>query len=106
MRRPAAGLSICLAFALFSSLALAQTTRTSAKVEKTFLIPAADGYGVGDCLSEGGSACGQVVADAWCESQGFASAGSFGIASPEDHTGSIEPAVKPTEAPIKITCQD
>ncbi|MBX9932184.1 MAG: hypothetical protein K2Y56_11695 [Methylobacterium sp.] len=106
MRRPAAGLSACLVLALFSSLALAQTAKAPAKVEKTFLIPAADGYGVGDCLSEGGSACGKVVADAWCESQGFASVNSFGIASPEDHTGSIETPAKPVEAPIRITCQD
>ena len=111
MRRPAAEIGALLALALISSTAFAggdgeSPPKTVPQVEKTFLIPAGEGYGVGDCLSEGGSACGQVVADAWCESQGFASAGSFGIASPEDHTGSIEPAVKPTEAPIKITCQD
>lgn len=106
MRRPAVGLSACLALGLFSTLALAQGAQSPGKVEKTFLIPAAEGYGVGDCLSAGSGECGQVVADAWCESQGFASAGSFGIAAPEDMTGSIAAPAKPADAPVKITCQD
>ncbi|KQT80740.1 hypothetical protein [Methylobacterium sp. Leaf466] len=108
MRRPAVCLSACLALGLFSTLAFAQQAPAKAtKVEKTFLIPAAEGYGVGDCLSSGSGGCGQVVADAWCESQGFASAGAFGIAAPEDYTGAIEAPVKPAEPPpIKISCQD
>lgn len=106
MRRSAAGLCACLALGLFSTLAFAQASEKPGKVEKTFLIPAGEGYGVGDCLSDGSSECGQVVANAWCESQGFASAGSFGVASPEDHTGAIETAAKPAAAPIRITCQD
>lgn len=105
MRRPAVVLSACLALGLFSTLAVAQGPHASGKVEKIFLIPAAEGYGVGDCLSSGGE-CGQVVADAWCESQGFASAGSFGIAAPEDYTGAIEAPAKAADAPVRITCQD
>lgn len=105
MRRPAVVFSACLTLGLFSTLAVAQGPQSSSKVEKTFLIPAAEGYGVGDCLSSGGE-CGQVVADAWCESQGFASAGSFGIAAPEEYTGAIEAQPKPMDAPVRITCQD
>lgn len=116
MRRSAAGLSALVAAALLSSLALhgasaggdgqSPTSRTS-PVEKTFLIPSSDGYGVGDCLSTPGSECGQVVANAWCESQGYASAGAYGIAAAEEYTGTVDlPVSKPAERPIRITCQD
>jgi hypothetical protein len=80
----------------------------SNSVEKTFLIPSSDGYGVADCLTSPGSECGQVVANAWCESQGFAVAGSYGIAAADEYTGAIDkPAiVKPADRPIRITCKD
>jgi len=115
MRRKAAG---SLAIAALTALGLAgqalagsdgETPRMAAnQVEKTFLIPSSDGYGVADCLTSPGSECGQVVANAWCESQGFASAGSYGTAAADEYTGAIEqPAVtKPADRPIRITCQD
>jgi hypothetical protein len=43
----------------------------------TFLIAATAGYGVEDCLGEGGE-CGRVVADAWCEAHGRGAALNFG----------------------------
>jgi hypothetical protein len=52
----------------------------------TFVIPANDGYGLGECLT-GGKPCGRIVADAWCEAQGRGSARAFGRA--EDITASI-----------------
>ena len=81
------------------------TSRAAAgSATKTFIIPASDGYGVADCLASG-TECGQVVASAWCEAQGFAQAASFGLAAPEDVTGSVELAsTAPTERPIAITC--
>lgn len=115
MRRKAAG---SLAIAALMALGLAgqalagsdgETPRVAANhVEKTFLIPSSDGYGVADCLTSPGSECGQVVANAWCEAQGFASAGSYGTAAADEYTGAIEqPAVtKPADRPIRITCQD
>ncbi|GJE18113.1 hypothetical protein [Methylobacterium marchantiae] len=113
MRRSAAGLGALCAFALISSAALAvgdgeSPARAPGQVEKTFLIPAAEGYGVGECLAAGSGSCGQVVADAWCEAQGFAVAGSFGIAAADEYTGAIEqvPAAKTVEPPIRITCKD
>ena len=78
----------------------------STHVEKTFLIPAADGYGTGECLTGGKSECGQVVANAWCESQGFATAASYGVADRDEYTGAIETTVVQTERPVRITCQD
>ena len=113
MRRSALGF---LALAV-SGLSIAQVAVAGAEgstpakaltsVEKTFLIPSSDGYGVGDCLTTPGSECGQVVANAWCEAQGYAMAGSYGIAAIDEYTGAIEhPVATPTERPIRITCQD
>ncbi|WP_245516485.1 hypothetical protein [Methylobacterium segetis] len=111
MRRTAAGLSAFLGVLLLT--AAVQPTRAGtevapAAIERTFLIPSSEGYGVGDCLTGGQSECGQVVANAWCESQGFASAASYGIAAQEDYTGAIDtvPSPKRDERPIRITCQD
>ena len=46
----------------------------------SFVVAANDGYGVEDCLGEGGE-CGRVVADAWCEAHGHGGALSFGRAA-------------------------
>ncbi|MET7245695.1 hypothetical protein ABZT49_20290 [Methylobacterium sp. EM32] len=105
MRRTLAVLSALgvLVSAAVPALAASQTPG----VEKTFLIPSSDGYGVAECLTTGGE-CGQVVADAWCESQGYAKSASFGIAAQDEYTGAIEaaPAVKTSDRPIRITCRD
>ena len=113
MRRAAAEIGALLALALSAHTALAAADGESpgkapASMEKTFLIPSSEGYGVGDCLTNGDSSCGQVVANAWCEAQGFASAGSFGVAAQDEYTGAIPapPVVKSSERPIRITCQD
>ncbi len=76
--------------------------------EAVFLIPANDGYGVAECLVAGGE-CGQIVADAWCETQGYARAASFGPAEPEDVTGSTGSirtvsTAMPDEPPVAVTC--
>ena len=72
--------------------------------DTTFLVPANDGYGVGNCLSVGGE-CGQLVADAWCEAHGFARAASFGPTFAEDVTGAVEPVSNGSrERPIAISC--
>jgi hypothetical protein len=81
--------------------------RASGK-DATFMIPAADGYGVADCLTAGGSECGRIVADAYCEAQGFAKSARFGRAAAEDLTGSVPgQAGRPEgERPILITCSN
>ncbi|MDP4022600.1 hypothetical protein Q8W71_08205 [Methylobacterium sp. NEAU 140] len=119
MRRPVAGpfaLAAALAAACLAQQALAggdgetpaRTAPAAPHVEKTFLIPSSDGYGVGECLTTPGSECGQTVANAWCEAQGYAAAGSYGVAAADEYTGAIDrPAVtKPADRPIRITCQD
>ena len=83
--------------------AAAQWGQAQAAGGHAFIISAAVGYGVEDCLGEGGD-CGRVVADAWCEAHGHGAAISFGRA--EDVTGAIAVAQNspPTEAPYVITC--
>ncbi|ACB83380.1 hypothetical protein PUR23_14015 [Methylorubrum populi] len=109
MRRSAAVLlALALATAAFPAQAGSEPAAARKPVEKTFLIPAEDGYGVGECLSGGPSECGQVVANAWCESQGFASASNYGVAAQDEYTGAIDGAapVKSAPRPLRITCQD
>lgn len=116
MRRSAAGLGAFAAAALLVSVAHGAMAagdgetpagRAAPHVEKTFLIPSSDGYGVGECLTSPGSECGQVVANAWCEAQGYATANAYGIAAAEEYTGAVDlPVTKPADRPIRITCQD
>lgn len=115
MRRTAAGSFViaailataCLAQGAFAGSDGETPAKAPAHVEKTFLIPSSDGYGVGDCLSTPGSECGQVVANAWCEAQGYAAANSYGVAAADEYTGAIsQPVPAPSERPIRITCQD
>ncbi|MET0605150.1 MAG: hypothetical protein ABWZ80_01730 [Beijerinckiaceae bacterium] len=75
---------------------------------RTFIMPDDDGYGVADCLAAGPkSGCGRIVADAWCESKGFAKARTFGREDGRDITGSISSAnIASAPAPITITCQN
>ena len=76
----------------------------SAVAQATFLVPANDGYGVGDCLASGGE-CARIVADAWCETQGFRRAVNFGPTAPEDVTGSVRKvSTGSRDNPISITC--
>ena len=92
--------------ALLAALALGATAAQASDVEKTFLIPASDGYGVAECLT-GTATCGKVVADAWCEAQGFASSASFGPAASDEYTGAIDATpIARADRPIRITCQD
>lgn len=108
MRRPVVAL-LAFALATVAQGAFAgEPAPTRAHVEKTFLIPAEEGYGVGECLSGGPSECGQVVANAWCESQGYASAVNYGVAAQDEYTGAIPaaPIPAPPARPLRITCQD
>ncbi len=52
----------------------------------SFVVSAADGYGVNDCIKSGDD-CAKIVADAWCEAHGLGGAKNFGPAS--DITGAI-----------------
>jgi hypothetical protein len=77
---------------------------SAAPSSATFLVPAHDGYGIAECLSSS-SECAKVIADTWCESQGFKGAESFGLAEAEDLTGAVQTvAYTERERPFSITC--
>jgi len=107
MRRAVALIGLLGILGAGLSLSVLPTTKTSAAASdnRTFLIPASDGYGVADCLSTK-SECGKIVADAWCEAQGFAKAASYGLADREDFTGTLSKArpAAAAEQPLVITC--
>ena len=60
-----------------------------------FTIAANDGYGLQDCLGEGGE-CGRAVADAWCAAEGRGAALSYGRAD----------AAAANDAAYVVTCGD
>lgn len=100
MRRRLAVLGFAAALAAGAlSFTAISTETTQAASAATFVVPANDGYGIADCVAAG---CGQVVADAWCEAQGFAGSASFGPADVEV-TGSIAAGAG---RPISVTCKN
>ncbi len=68
----------------------------------SFVVSAADGYGVNECIKSGDD-CAKIVADAWCESHGHGAAKAFGPAS--DATGSID-KVSAKTAPPRVIHED
>ena len=109
MRRAVAFVGLFGIAASGISLSVIPSSRSAAAVgePRTFLIPASDGYGVADCISTKAE-CGKIVANAWCESQGFGKAVAFGVATREDFTGSVtkpSPA-QAAEQPLSITCSE
>jgi hypothetical protein len=107
MRRTIAvlGFGAVLASAAAGFALLPEHTRADTAVRNaTFLVPTNDGYGVAECMISG-SSCGQIVADTWCEAQGYDRALSFRITNPDDVTGAIETvSLVQRDRPIEITC--
>lgn len=65
---------------------------TAASAEsRTYVIANQPGeYGVDQCLSTG-ARCGTLIANAFCESNGFAKARTFRVADATDVTNSVTP---------------
>jgi hypothetical protein len=105
MRRTIAVLafSAVLASATSSFLLLPESVGAAEAADTTFVVPAHDGYGVGECLASGGE-CGRVIANAWCETQGFARAVAFGPAAPETTAAIQKAATAPADRPVSVTC--
>lgn len=107
MRRAVALVGLFGIAAAGISLSIMPTSRSvaAANEPRTFLIPASDGYGVADCISTKAE-CGKIVANAWCELQGFGKAVAFGVAAREDFTGSVtkQSPAQAAEQPLSITC--
>ena len=92
-----------LASAAASFTVLPEAPRGAA-ANATFLVPAEDGYGVGNCLAAGGE-CARLVANSWCETQGFARAVRFGPTPPEAVADLVQTVSSGgPERPVSITC--
>ena len=52
-----------------------------------FLIAGGDGYGATECLANAGP-CGDIVANAWCDSKGFSRSVNYRVAGKEEVTAS------------------
>ncbi len=104
MRRRKLWISIVPLLFAFASSGV-QAGQDPAAQGHIFIIAAADGYGVEDCLAEGGE-CGRVVADAWCEAHGHGPAIAFGLA--DDVTDAIAGGVsaKSSTRPYMVRCGD
>jgi hypothetical protein len=87
-----------------ASLTLLPNGTQASSAEQTFMVPAADGYGVAECLTSN-RACGQVVADSWCEAQGYKKATAFRQVPPDEFKGPVQKvSLGPKEPPVAITC--
>jgi hypothetical protein len=84
-------------------LRFSEAGQSYASEARTYFITAANGYGVEECLGEGGE-CGKVVADAWCEAFGRGPALNFGRS--EDNTGATPETSTALPGPYFITCGD
>ncbi len=98
-----------MTIAKFSRLAtlfagLVVTLPASAQI-RSIVVPANDGYGLSECLAENG-ACGQLVAEAWCNANGLGKAVSFGRAKANDVTGSIGAGAQSQADNFIVTCGD
>lgn len=99
------GMGTVVFFAAASLTLLPNGTKASS-TEATFMVPAADGYGVAECLITN-QACGQVVANAWCEAHGYVKAVSYRQITPDEATGTIQKAsLAPQERPVSVTCSN
>lgn len=79
-------LSLALVCSIASVISAHSTPAEPRK--KEFVIANDDGYGTSDCLTKS-TACGKIVADAWCESKGFARSVAYRLAERGETTQSI-----------------
>ncbi|MGL4441074.1 MAG: hypothetical protein ACRCUE_17570 [Bosea sp. (in: a-proteobacteria)] len=107
MRRIILSLGCALIAAGAVSFSVVPSAAPRVKSEQSvFLLPPSDGYGMADCIAENRE-CGRIVANAWCESKGYAKAASFSLVSPTEITGSIKGrSGAATEPPVMISCAD
>lgn len=79
--------ALSIAFAISAYGVVTAQSASSQTKQKEFVIRNDDGYGTSDCLSKA-TACGKIVADAWCEAKGFGKAVAFRPVEPTEVTNS------------------
>lgn len=107
MRRVILSLGFALITACAVSFSVVPSAAPRAKSEQSvFILPPSDGYGMADCIAKAGE-CGRIVANAWCESKGYAKAAAYSVVSPTDITGSVgSRGSSSAEPPVMISCAD
>jgi len=100
------GLKILSAFSIV--LALSSGVSLSAKTAlRDFVVPAYDGYGMDDCLAEGGP-CAKLIADSWCQVNGMSASVSYIAADITEITASLSKKAS-NKAPVPsyiVTCAE
>ena len=96
-----------LSFAVVSTVfsVISAHSAPSEPRKKDFVILNDDGYGTSDCLTKG-SACGKIVADAWCESKGFAKSPAYRQADAGDVTHSTNASPRQSAESFVISCSE
>jgi hypothetical protein len=91
-------------FAACLSISVAQAASSPVR---DFIVPVDDGYGMDDCMAEGG-ACAKLIADSWCQVNGMKKSLRFVAADVTDITASLSKKIQdrvPTPSYI-VTCTD
>ena len=98
-----AALALVAAGAVSFSVMLAAAPHP--KVEQgEFLLPSSEEYSTAACFAENRD-CGQIFANAWCESKGFAKASGFTLMPPMENAGLIRGRRPPLkEPPVLVNC--
>ena len=99
--------TVALATALAASVFVAVSAHSTSSEprKKEFVILNDDGYGTSDCLAKA-SACGKIVADAWCESKGFAKAIAYRPAQQDDVTHAVSTGRSLLTETFVIACSE
>ncbi len=74
---------------------------------RDFIVPVDDGYGMDDCLAEGG-ACAKLIADSWCQVNGMKTSLHYVAAEATEITASLSKKTVdrlPTPSYI-VTCSE
>jgi hypothetical protein len=99
-------LALILAASSFATI-LGDTPNSPFMVsEQTYLVPRSNNAGIDECLANR-MECGHAAAASICVSKGYTQVVEYGIAAPEDMTGSTgDTTAKPVheEMPFTITC--
>ncbi len=105
MNRKLALAAVALVAAGAVSFSVMLSAEPGARIEQgEFLLPSSEEYSTAACFAENRD-CGQIFANAWCESKGFVRAASFTLMSPMENAGLIKGRKPPLkEPPVLVNC--
>ena len=92
---------------VFTFVGSVEIARSADPLVREFVVPADDGYGMDDCLAEGG-ACAKLIADSWCQVNGMKASLRYAATEASDMTASLSKKITsrlPTPVYI-VTCSN